>query len=77
MRPLLASALALVLTASGALGADVKPLPPGKPAGVHHAALAGSTLFLLLGAAAIAGGIAIAVSNNNGHGVTTTTNTSP
>ena len=78
MRSMLAPILAVVLTASSAFAADDAPLPAGKPAGVHQAALASSTLFFLLGAAVIAGGIAIAVSNNNGNNVSTsTTGTAP
>jgi hypothetical protein len=79
MRAFLAPLLAVALTASSAMADDSSaPLPAGKPAGTHQAALAGSGLFLLLGAAAIAAGIAIVVSNSNGgNPATSTTGTAP
>jgi hypothetical protein len=59
---LLSSFLALALSTSAVLAADVGPLSPGKPAGVKRAQAGGNTiLYVALGAAAIAG-IAIAVS---------------
>jgi len=62
---LLCSFLALTLTASAALAADVGPLSPGAPAGVKRAQENGNTLlYVALGAAAIAG-IAIAVSQDD------------
>ena len=79
MRSFLAPVLAVALTASSAFAAeDAGPLSAGKPAGVRQAALAGSGLIFLVGAAVIAAGIAIAVSNNNGNKPTTsTTGTAP
>jgi len=62
---LLSSFLALTLSTSAALAADVGPLSPGAPAGVRHAAMEGNTvLYVAIGAAAIAG-IAIAASSGN------------
>ena len=62
---LLSSVLALALSTSAAVAADVAPLSPGKPAGVKHAQERGDTpLYVLLGAAALAG-IALAVSNHD------------
>ena len=77
-----------ISTAAIAQTAEPAPLAPGKPAGVHQAqmALFGNELFLALGLAAIAGGIALAASNHTTHGApaagtttttTTTTSTSP
>jgi len=63
---LLSSFLALALSASTAMAADVGSLSPGKPAGVKPAQdfMEGNTLLLVgLGAAVIAG-IAVAVSDN-------------
>jgi hypothetical protein len=62
---LLSSFLALTLSTSAALAADVGPLSPGAPAGVKHAAMEGNTvLYVAIGAAAIAG-IAIAASSGD------------
>ena len=80
MRQFLAPVLALALTASSAFAADDNaPLPAGKPAGVHQAALAGSGLLILVGVAVVAAGIAVAVSSGNGNGPTTssTSTTAP
>ncbi len=78
MRSMLAPVLAIALTATSAFAADNAPLAAGKPAGVHQAQMGGNSLFFLLGAAVIAGGIAIAVSNNNGNNVSaSTTSTAP
>ena len=79
-------AILLAMTIStSAVGqtAEQAPLTPGKPAGVHQAqmALFGNEIFLALGLAAIAGGIALAASNHTTHGApatggsTTTTTT--
>jgi hypothetical protein len=52
---LISSLLALALSTSAVLAADVGPLSPGHPAGVKHAAMEGNTLLYVgLGAAAIA-----------------------
>ena len=78
MRSILAPVLAIALTASSAFAAeDSGALPAGKPAGVRQADLAGNSLFFLIGAAAIAAGIAIAVSNNNGNQPSTSTTGTP
>ena len=65
---LLSSFLALALSTSTALAADVAPLSPGAPAGVKPAQdyMLGSNtlLYVAIGAAVIAG-IAVAVSNNS------------
>jgi len=78
---LLSCFLALALTASSAMAADVGPLPQGAPAGVKHAQMEGNTvLYVLLGAAVIAG-IAIAASSGSDNAptpappATTTTST--
>jgi hypothetical protein len=64
---LLSSFLALALSTSAALAADVGPLSPGAPAGVKHAQDydSNTTLYILLGAAAVAG-IAVAASSGGG-----------
>ena len=74
MRSLLAPVLAVALTASGAFADTAGPLPAGKPAGVQQAHL-GSGIFLLLGVAAVAAGIAFAVTNNNDNAPVVTTTT--
>jgi hypothetical protein len=62
---LLSSFLALALSTSTALAGDVGPLSPGAPAGVKHAQMTESTaLYVLLGAAVIAG-IAVAASSGS------------
>jgi N-acetylneuraminic acid mutarotase len=65
---LLSSFLALALSASTAIAADVAPLSPGVPAGVKHAQDVGmgdnTWLYVGIGAAVIAG-IAIAASSGN------------
>src|SRR5579872_6523162 len=71
-----------------AQAADQAPLTPGKPAGVQKAqmALFGDPIFLALGIAAVAGGIALAATSQDhartsgAFGVTantTSTSTSP
>lgn len=77
MRSMIVPVLAVALTATSAFAADSAPLPAGKPAGVHQAQMGGNSLFFLLGAAVIAGGIAIAVSNNGNNVSTSTTGTAP
>ena len=63
---LLSSFLALALSTSAALAADVGPLSPGAPDGVKHAQEGDNTvLYVALGAAAIAG-IAVAASSGGG-----------
>jgi len=62
---LLSSFLALALSTSAVMAADVGPLSPGAPAGVKKAAMEGNTLlYIALGAGAIAG-IAIAASSGD------------
>ena len=80
---LTSSFLALALSTTTAMAGDVRPLPPGTPAGVKHAQEIGENqiLYILLGAAAIAG-IALAASSGGGSApasggtITTTTTTS-
>ena len=78
---LLSTFLALALSTSTALAADVGPLSPGEPAGVKHAqAMEDNTvLYVAIGAAVIAGIAVAASSGGNGTpaagGVTTTTTT--
>ena len=63
---LISLALALSLASSAALAGNAESLSPGAPAGVKHAQMEGNTvLYVLLGAAVIAG-IAIAASSGNG-----------
>ena len=78
---LLSSVLALALSTSAALAGDVGPLAPGAPADVKRAQEGSNTvLYILLGAAAVAG-IAIAASSgsdaapSNGGSTSTTTTT--
>jgi len=78
---LTSSFLALALSTTAALADDLKPLPPGAPAGVKHAQEVGhdTMLYILLGAAVIAG-IAVAASSGGSNapasgGTTTTTTT--
>jgi hypothetical protein len=65
---LLSSFLALALSTSAVLAADVGPLSPGAPAGVKHAQMEGDTpLYVLLGAGVLLGGIAlVSASHSNG-----------
>jgi hypothetical protein len=79
---LTSSFLALALSTTTALAGDIRPLPPGAPAGVKHAQEIGENtmIYVLLGAAAIAG-IALAASSGGGSApasggaITTTTTT--
>jgi len=78
---LTSSFLALALSTTTALADDLRPLPPGAPAGVKRAQEVGDNnmLYILLGAAVIAG-IAVAASSGGGSapasgGTTTTTTT--
>jgi len=67
---LLSSFLALMLSTSAVLAADVGPLSPGAPAGVKRAQISGETaLYIALGAGVIAG-IAIAASGGDDANVT-------
>jgi hypothetical protein len=62
---LISSFLALALSTSAVLAADVGQLSPGAPAGVKRAQMEGNTiLYVAIGAAAIAG-IAIAASSGD------------
>jgi hypothetical protein len=79
---LLSSFLALALSTSTALAADVGPLSPGAPAGVKHAQAmneGNTVLYVVIGAAVVAG-IAVAASSGGNAaaaagGATTTTTT--
>ncbi len=71
-----AFAAAAFLASSTAYAADVAPLPAGKPAGTHEAALLALGPIFWIGLAAIALGIGVAASNNgNTKTITTTTTT--
>ena len=64
---LLSSFLALSLSTSAALAADVGLLSPGAPAGVKHALMEDNHIYILIGAGALAASIAaIAASHSNG-----------
>jgi hypothetical protein len=58
-------ALALALSVTPALAADVAPLSPGAPAGVKHAQKDGPPLYILAGVAALAVGIALIASDHS------------
>jgi hypothetical protein len=77
MRALICTALALALTTGSLSAAEVGPLAPGKPAGVHNADFRGDTTLLIVLGVAVAIGIAVAASsgggNGNSGGSTTTT----
>ena len=87
MRVFLSAVLATTLIASSALAED-GALAPGKPAGVKQAQMTGTEIFIALGLAAVAGGIAIAATSHHSPAAaaasgtsnpitTTTTTTSP
>jgi hypothetical protein len=75
MRALISTALALALTTGSLSAAEVGPLAPGKPAGVHNADFRGDTTLLIVLGVAVAIGIAVAASSGGGNsgGSTTTT----
>lgn len=67
---------AALLTSSAAYAtADVTPLPAGKPAGAHQAALLALGPIFWIGLAAAIAGIAAAASSNGNKGTTTPTTT--
>ncbi|MFO1248775.1 MAG: hypothetical protein U1E93_11260 [Alphaproteobacteria bacterium] len=72
MNALTSSVLALVLSTSMAMAADVAPLAAGHPAGVKNAQI--SPGFAVLGGLGVAAavGIGIAVSGDSGNGATDT-----
>lgn len=71
-----AAVSALLFASSIATATAEPPLPAGKPAGTHDAALAGGGLFVLLGVGAvIAVAVAIASSDTNKGINTPTTST--
>ncbi|HET7085224.1 MAG TPA: hypothetical protein VFI23_10670 [Rhizomicrobium sp.] len=78
---LISSFLALTLSATAALAGDLTPLRPGAPAGVKQAQEFNHTtaLYLVVGAAVVAGIAVAASSGNDGtaptNGGTTTTTT--
>lgn len=79
MRGLVSTVVAgSMLFSSVAFAAPHSPLPSGKAAGVHDAALLGPSLFVvLLGSAVLVTGLALTVSNSGGkNNVTTPTTTS-
>jgi hypothetical protein len=66
---MLSSFLALALSTSATLAADVAPLSPGAPAGVKHAQAMneGTPLYVLIGVGAIAAAIGIiSATHSNG-----------
>ena len=74
MRNLCSAAIAASLILSSAASAD--PLSSGKPAGIHDAQMANSTLLIVVGVGVVAAAIALAASSSNGGGPTAVT-TSP
>jgi hypothetical protein len=76
MRNLVAAALALTLAATSAMaGSNSAPLAPGKPAGIKHAQVEGTTLLIMAGVAGTIAAIAFgtASSGNPGQPVSPTT----
>ncbi len=71
-----AATTAALLASGVAYAADLAPLPAGKPAGAHKAALLALGPIFWVGLVAIAVGIGVAVGNNDNNGVTTPTTTS-
>ena len=68
---LLSAFLALALSTSAALAADVAPLSPGKPAGVKHAQdWNGPSVYVLVGVGVLAAAIGI-ISANHSNGAPT------
>jgi hypothetical protein len=73
MRRITSIALAAILSATGAMAADITPLAAGKPAGVRQAQMDWNISPLVyFGAVAVGIGIALAVSNNNNGGAPST-----
>ncbi len=70
-----AVAAAAFLASSTAYAADMAPLPAGKPAGTHEAALLALGPIFWIGLAAVALGIGVAASNNGGNKTVITTTT--
>jgi hypothetical protein len=78
MHKILAAAIgAALLISTSVFAADVGgPLPAGRPAGVQKAQDTDNTLWWVIGAGAIAAGIALVASgSNNGSGGSTTVTT--
>lgn len=80
MKVLGAVALSLALLTSSTFAAttvSLQPLPAGHAAGTKQAALlAGTGFFILIGIAAIAGGLAFSASSNGNNGITSSTTSS-
>lgn len=83
---LVSSFLALTLSTSAVLAADLGRLSPGHPAGVKRAQAENNTPLYVLAGTAVLAGIAIGISNHNngapafnpsGTIVPTTTNATP
>ena len=72
----LAVLAALGMAVSPTFAAEKAPLPAGKPAGTHQAALLAIGPIFWIGLAAIGLGIGLASSNNNSKPTTTATGTS-
>lgn len=66
----LSAFLALALSTSATLAADVAPLSPGKPAGVKHAQMEGPPVYVLIGVGVLAATIGI-ISATHSNGVPT------
>ncbi len=77
MKTILAAALTLALSATGALADNTVPLAPGKPAGLHQAQFEDSNGMLIVAGAALVGiGVALSVAGNGSAPVATTPTTS-
>jgi len=63
---ILAMAAVLTTSAFAAQAPATSPLPAGKPAGVHQAALEMGGVLVVIGLAAVAGAIAAIASNTQG-----------
>jgi hypothetical protein len=74
MRALISTALALALTTSSLSAAEVGPLSPGKPSGVHNANLEAPTgLLIVLGVAAVVSIVALASVGGGNNAAATAT----
>jgi hypothetical protein len=68
MKAVTSSVLALALSTSMAMAADVSPLPAGHSAGIKNAQIASETAIIAIVGVAAAVGIALAVSGSNNAG---------
>ena len=73
MKTILATVLALALSAPGALAGNTDPLAPGKSAGLHQAQFEDRNDMLIVAGAALVGiGIALAVTGDSSAPMATT-----